>query len=70
MKDKLISIVVPVYNAEKWLGYCLNSIMAQTWPRFEAILVNDGSKDSSLEICNNYAALEIGSGCWMCPTAV
>lgn len=58
MKDKLISIVVPVYNAEKWLGYCLNSIMAQTWPRFEAILVNDGSKDSSLEICNNYAALD------------
>lgn len=58
MKDKLISIVVPVYNAEKWLGYCLNSIMAQTWPWFEAILVNDGSKDSSLEICNNYAALD------------
>lgn len=58
MKDKLISIVVPVYNAEKWLGYCLNSIMAQTWTRFEVILVNDGSKDSSLEICNNYAALD------------
>lgn len=50
----LVSIVIPVYNAEKWLGYCLNSVMAQTYPWFEAILVNDGSSDTSLQICEAY----------------
>lgn len=54
----LVSIIVPIYNAEKWLGYCLNSIMAQTYPWFEAILVNDGSSDGSLQICREYAAID------------
>ena len=54
----LVSIVIPVYNAEKWLGYCLNSVMAQTYPWFEAILVNDGSSDTSLQICEAYAAID------------
>ena len=54
----LVSIIVPVYNADKWLGYCLNALMAQTYPWFEAVLVNDGSTDSSLDICNQYEQLD------------
>lgn len=55
---KKVSIVVPVYNAEKYLGYCINSILSQTYTNLEVILVNDGSVDSSPEICRNYAAID------------
>lgn len=55
MKDKsLISVIVPVYNAEKNLSKCVNSILEQTYDNIEIILVNDGSKDNSLELCNEY----------------
>ena len=50
-----ISVIVPVYNAEKTLPKCLNSIANQTFTDFEVILVNDGSSDSSAEICKKYA---------------
>lgn len=50
-----ISVVVPVYNAEKNLERCINSIYAQTFTDYEIILVNDGSKDNSLAVCNEYA---------------
>lgn len=54
-KNKVkISVIVPVYNAEKTLKKCINSILYQTYKNFELILVNDGSKDNSLEICNKY----------------
>lgn len=53
-----ISVIVPVYNAKKYLGWCVNSILNQTFRDFELLLVNDGSTDGSLEICNNYAALD------------
>ena len=53
-----VAIVVPVYNAEKYLGYCINSILSQTYTNLEVILVNDGSVDSSLEICRNYAEID------------
>lgn len=49
-----VSVIVPVYNTEKYLERCLNSILNQTYSDYEIILVNDGSKDNSLEICNNY----------------
>ncbi|MBQ7172525.1 MAG: glycosyltransferase [Clostridia bacterium] len=49
-----ISIVVPVYNAEKFLDRCMKSIYDQTFSDYEIILVNDGSKDKSLEICRAY----------------
>lgn len=49
-----ISVIVPIYNAEKFLDKCIRSILNQTYNKFELILVNDGSTDSSLEICNKY----------------
>lgn len=49
-----ISIVVPVYNAEKFLDRCMKSIYDQTFTDYEIILVNDGSKDNSLSICRAY----------------
>ena len=52
--NKLISIIVPVYNASKSLSDCIESILAQTYPFFELILIDDGSKDNSLEICESY----------------
>jgi len=52
----LISVLVPVYNAEKYLPECIESILAQTFNNFEAIFLNDGSKDHSLEILEKYAA--------------
>ena len=49
-----ISIIVPIYNSEKYLDECIQSILEQTYNNFELILVNDGSDDKSLSICNNY----------------
>lgn len=53
-KNPEVSVVVPVYNVEKWLPKCLDSILGQTYGDFELILVNDGSADGSLEICRAY----------------
>ena len=50
-----ISVIVPVYNVEKYLHECVDSILAQTFTDFELILVNDGSKDNSGTICDEYA---------------
>ena len=50
-----ISIIVPIYNAEKYIGRCMKSIYAQTFTDYEVILVNDGSKDQSADICRKYA---------------
>lgn len=54
----LISIITPLYNTEKLLPRCLDSILAQTFQDFEVILVNDGSKDGSGKICEEYAAAD------------
>ncbi len=50
-----ISIIVPVYNAEKYLSRCIDSILGQTFNNFECILINDGSLDNSPAICDDYA---------------
>lgn len=50
-----ISIVVPVYNVEKYIERCLDSIVNQTYKNLEIILVNDGSTDDSLSVCERYA---------------
>lgn len=50
-----VSIIVPVYNAASYLRQCLDSILGQSFRDFEAILVNDGSTDGSLDICRTYA---------------
>lgn len=56
LKDTpLISIIVPVYNVEEFLPKCLDSLINQTYRHLELILVNDGSKDNSLEICYEYS---------------
>ena len=54
MKQGKISVIVPVYNVEKYLRRCVDSILNQTYRNLEIILVNDGSTDSSLQICNEY----------------
>lgn len=54
----MVSIIVPVYNVEKCLGYCISSILNQTYQDIELILVNDGSTDQSLRICCNYRELD------------
>ncbi|MGN8967758.1 glycosyltransferase family 2 protein [Intestinimonas sp. HCP28S3_D6] len=51
MDKPLVSIIVPVYNSEVYLGTCLESLRGQTWPNLEIILVNDGSTDGSGRLC-------------------
>ena len=53
--DKLISIIVPAYNVEKFIAKCIESITIQTFTNFELILVDDGSTDTTGEICNSFA---------------
>lgn len=53
-----VSIIIPIYNAEKYLEQCLKSIQNQTYQNLQIILVDDGSVDSSLAICQKYAVLD------------
>ena len=53
-----ISIIVPIYNASKYIKKCIQSIVKQTYQNFELLLINDGSTDNSLNICNQLAYLD------------
>jgi len=55
MFQNKLSIICPVYNAEKYIEQCIQSILSQQFQDFELILINDGSSDNSLNICNQYA---------------
>lgn len=55
LSSPIISIIVPFYNAEKYLDRCIRSILSQTYKDYEIVLVNDGSSDGSLRICQEYA---------------
>ena len=50
----MISVMIPVYNTEKYIGRCIDSVLASTCQDFEIILVDDGSTDSSLDVCRGY----------------
>ena len=53
--EDLVSIIIPMYNAQTYMDECINSIINQTYKNIEIILVDDGSKDKTLEKCNNYS---------------
>lgn len=53
----MVSIIVPIYNAEKHLERCLRSLECQTYSEYEVLLIDDGSKDTSSNICKNYAKI-------------
>jgi glycosyltransferase involved in cell wall biosynthesis len=54
MIEPLVSVIVPLYNAEKYIGQCIASVLAQTWPNIEVIIVDDGSTDGSYETAQKY----------------
>jgi glycosyltransferase involved in cell wall biosynthesis len=55
----LVSILIPAYNAEEWIGYTLQSAISQTWPRKEIIIVDDGSKDRTAQVARGFASKEV-----------
>ena len=50
--EELVSIIIPVYNVEKYIEQCIQSVINQTYKNIEIILINDGSTDKSGEICD------------------
>lgn len=54
----LVSVIVPVYNAEHFIEKCIHSILNQSYKNIELILVNDGSTDNSVKICDSFAKID------------
>src|SRR5690349_7969987 len=55
----LVSILIPAYNAEAWIADTIGSALGQTWPRKEIIIVDDGSKDRTLDVAKRFASREV-----------
>lgn len=58
MQSITASVIVPIYNSEKWLDRCITSILKQTYSQFEVLLINDGSTDKSESICKKYCSID------------
>lgn len=58
MSENMVSIIVPIYNSEDYLPRCIESIINQSYHNIEILLVDDGSADDSLKICNDYASVD------------
>ena len=58
MAQPLVSVIVPIYNAKNHIARCVESIRKQSYPNLEILLVNDGSKDVSLQVCEMYAKVD------------
>ena len=56
MEVLLVSIIIPVFNSERWLSRCLDSVVGQSYKRLEIIIIDDGSSDKSGTICDEYAS--------------
>lgn len=57
-ENPIFSVIVPVYNVEKYLEPCIKSLMNQTFKNIEIICINDGSIDDSLSLLNNYRKID------------
>lgn len=57
-KKAVISIIIPVYNAQNYVGNCIDSLLNQTYKDIEIVLIDDGSKDNSFEICKSYSKID------------
>src|SRR5436309_10735842 len=55
----LVSILIPAYNAERWIADTVRSALAQTWPRREIIIVDDGSRDQTLQVAQQFASKNV-----------
>ena len=55
MVRPLVSVIIPIYNADRYLSRCIESVLKQDYQDIEIILVNDGSTDSSLSVCQDYS---------------
>lgn len=59
MSELKVSVIIPIYNAEKFIGKCVDSVLNQTYTNLEVVLVDDGSKDGCPIICDEYAKKDL-----------
>ena len=67
IEKRILSVIVPVYNAEQYLDQCISSILDQSFSDFYLFLVNDGSTDNSRDICEKFALLDSRVTVWHLP---